>query len=84
MPCQKSLGRCRGFLSTPTRHSKLFLVFETVPSPVTLKMRRGIDDSQDSQDKFFTIFDAAFSRGVSPLCMAEALCSYNVPAIGIF
>ena len=42
---------------------------EAVPAelPVTLKMRRGIDDSQDSEDKFFTIFDGAFSRGVAAI-----------------
>jgi tRNA-dihydrouridine synthase len=68
-PVKKVLGRCRGgfLLSTPdTALEIVSRVREAVPAnlPVTLKMRRGIDDSQDSQDKFFTIFDGAFSRGV--------------------
>ena len=35
--------------------------------PVTVKMRRGIDDSPESRDKFFTIFDGAFARGVAAI-----------------
>jgi tRNA-dihydrouridine synthase len=30
-------------------------------------MRRGIDDSQESRDKFFAIFDGAFERGVAAI-----------------
>ena len=71
-PVKKVLGRCRGgyLLSTPdTALEIISKVREAVPSklPVTLKMRRGIDDSQDSEDKFFTIFDGAFSRGVAAI-----------------
>ncbi len=71
-PVKKVLGRCRGgyLLSTPdTALEIVSRVREAVPTnlPVTLKMRRGIDDSQDSEDKFFTIFDGAFSRGVSAI-----------------
>ncbi len=42
-------------------------VRETVPShiPVTLKMRRGIDDSEASRDRFYQILDGAFARGVA-------------------
>jgi tRNA-dihydrouridine synthase len=31
--------------------------------PVTVKMRRGIDDSPESRDKFYKIFDGVFDRG---------------------
>jgi tRNA-dihydrouridine synthase B len=31
--------------------------------PLTVKMRRGMDDSQESRDNFFTIFDGAFRLG---------------------
>ena len=30
-------------------------------------MRRGIDDSAESRDKFFAIFDGAFARGVAAI-----------------
>jgi nifR3 family TIM-barrel protein len=42
-------------------------VRETVPDhvPVTLKMRRGIDDSDASRDRFFQILDGAFARNVA-------------------
>jgi tRNA-dihydrouridine synthase B len=32
--------------------------------PVTVKMRRGVDDSEESRDKFFEILDGAFRIGV--------------------
>jgi tRNA-dihydrouridine synthase len=35
--------------------------------PVTVKMRRGIDDSADSREKFFEIFDGAFDLGVAAI-----------------
>jgi tRNA-dihydrouridine synthase len=35
--------------------------------PVTVKMRRGMDDTAQSRDKFFTIFDGAFARGVAAI-----------------
>ena len=40
---------------------------EAVPPaiPVTVKMRRGLDDSQKSRDNFFAIFDGAFARGIA-------------------
>ena len=49
-------------------------------------MRRGIDDSQDSQDKFFTIFDEHFlAESPQSQYMAEVLCSVTTaPATGIF
>src|SRR3954466_4908891 len=68
-PVKKVLGRCRGgfHLSPPAGAIALVQrVREAVPAeiPVTLKMRRGIDDSAESREKFFEIFDGAYERGV--------------------
>jgi tRNA-dihydrouridine synthase len=35
--------------------------------PVTVKMRRGVDDSPQSNDMFWEIFDGAFSAGVAAI-----------------
>ena len=35
--------------------------------PVTVKMRRGMDDSPESRDKFFTIFDGVFRLGAAAI-----------------
>ena len=35
------------------------------PIPVTVKMRRGIDDSEQSRDHFFQILDGAIAAGLS-------------------
>jgi tRNA-dihydrouridine synthase len=42
-------------------------VFDAVGTthPVTVKMRRGMDDSPESKGKFFSILDGAFEMGVS-------------------
>ena len=71
-PVKKVLGRCRGgFLlsQVPTALEIVSRVREAVPEPipVTVKMRRGIDDTQESRDKFFAIFDGAFERGVAAI-----------------
>lgn len=69
-PVKKVLGRCRGgfLLSQPDTALEIIdRVRAAVPphKPVTVKMRRGLDDSQKSRDQFFTIFDGAFARGVA-------------------
>jgi tRNA-dihydrouridine synthase B len=69
-PVKKVLGRCRGgFLlgQVETALEIVSRVREAVPAqvPVTLKMRRGLDDSAQSRDNFFTIFDGAFARGIA-------------------
>lgn len=71
-PVKKVLGRCRGgfLLSQPETALEIVgRVREAVPPhiPVTVKMRRGIDDTAESRDKFFTIFDGAFERGVAAI-----------------
>ena len=69
-PVKKVLGRCRGgfLLSDPKTALEIIRsVFETVGAdrPVTVKMRRGMDDSTESRRNFFTILDGAFDIGVS-------------------
>src|SRR6187401_1959064 len=69
-PVKKVLGRCRGgyHLSQPATALEIVRrVRDTVPEhiPVTLKMRRGIDDSAESRDRFFEILDGAFASGVA-------------------
>jgi tRNA-dihydrouridine synthase B len=69
-PVKKVLGRCRGGFHLSQPDVALEIVQRSrdavpEPIPVTLKMRRGVDDSPASRDNFFTILDGAFSRGVS-------------------
>ena len=64
-PVKKVLGRCRGgfHLSQPAVALEIVRrVRDAVPPhiPVTVKMRRGIDDSAESREKFFEIFDGAY------------------------
>lgn len=71
-PVKKVLGRCRGgfLLSQPATALEIVSrVREAVPpeKPVTVKMRRGLDDSPRSRDNFFTIFDGAFARGAAAI-----------------
>jgi len=69
-PVRKVLGRGRGghLLSEPSRSIEIIKrVRDAVPreTPVTLKMRRGMDDSATSERNFFRIFDAAFDIGLA-------------------
>ncbi|MFP6658838.1 MAG: tRNA-dihydrouridine synthase [Pirellulales bacterium] len=69
-PVKKVLGKCRGgfHLSQPDTALEIVRrVRDTVPVgiPVTVKMRRGIDDTNESRDKFFAILDGAFEIGVA-------------------
>ncbi|MEI7699843.1 MAG: tRNA-dihydrouridine synthase [Planctomycetia bacterium] len=69
-PAKKASGRCRGgyHLGQPETAIRILqLVRETVPPhiPVTVKMRRGIDDSQKSRDQFFQILSEAFQIGIA-------------------
>jgi tRNA-dihydrouridine synthase B len=71
-PVKKVLGRCRGgfHLSQPDVALEIVRrVRDAVPSaiPVTVKMRRGIDDSAESREKFFEIFDGAYASGVAAI-----------------
>ncbi|MGD8453249.1 MAG: tRNA-dihydrouridine synthase [Phycisphaerae bacterium] len=69
-PVKKVLGRCRGgylLSDVPQALEILRRVREAVPPavPVTVKMRRGMDDSAESERDFFRIFDAAFELGLA-------------------
>ncbi|MEO1527883.1 MAG: tRNA-dihydrouridine synthase [Planctomycetota bacterium] len=69
-PVKKVLGRCRGgfHLSQPTVAIEILRrTRDIVPDeiPVTVKMRRGIDDSQESRDAFFEILDGARDAGLA-------------------
>jgi nifR3 family TIM-barrel protein len=69
-PVKKVLGRCRGgfHLSQPQVALEIVArVRQAAPDhvPVTVKMRRGMDDDNQSRDNFFQILDGAFDRGVS-------------------
>jgi tRNA-dihydrouridine synthase B len=71
-PVKKVLGRCRGgyLLGHPeTALEIVSRVRDAVPPhiPVTVKMRRGLDDTAESRERFFTIFDGAYARGVAAI-----------------
>ena len=71
-PVRKVLGRCRGgfHLSQPEVAIEIIQrVRDAVPAdkPVTVKMRRGVDDTPESRDKFFAIFDRAYDLGVAAI-----------------
>jgi tRNA-dihydrouridine synthase B len=71
-PVKKVLGRCRGgfLLSRPDISLDIITrVRDVLPEgvPLTIKMRRGMDDSSESLDNFYTIFDGAFRLGVAAI-----------------
>ena len=86
-PVKKVLGRCRGgfHLSQPEVALEIIeRVREAVPDPVpvTVKMRRGIDDTEESRDNFFRIFDGAYDRGVAAVTVHGRTVTqrYNGPS----
>ena len=69
-PVPKVLGRCRGgyLLSVPEQAREIVRrVHDAVGGrvPVTVKMRRGLDDAPASERAFFAVLDAAFEIGVA-------------------
>ena len=71
-PVKSTAGNCRGGYLLSHPDVALEIVRRTrdaVPSqiPVTLKMRRGLDDSSESRDSFYRILDGAFSSGVAAI-----------------
>ena len=69
-PVKKVLGRCRGgfLLSQPdVALDIIHRVYDAVGAthPVTVKMRRGMDDERESRRHFFEILDGAFDLGVA-------------------
>lgn len=71
-PVKSAIGGCRGGYHLGQPEVALDIVGrvrDSVPDriPVTLKMRRGIDDSSESRDRFFSILDGAFARGIAAI-----------------
>ncbi len=86
-PVKKVLGRCRGGFHLSQPAIAIEIVQRTrdiVPShiPVTVKMRRGIDDTPESRDKFFEILDGAFGAGIAAATIhgRTVLQRYNGPS----
>jgi nifR3 family TIM-barrel protein len=71
-PVKKVLGRHRGgyLLCEPEQALEIVSrVRDALPPrvPVTVKMRRGMDDRPESRDAFYRIFDGAFDRGAAAI-----------------
>jgi tRNA-dihydrouridine synthase B len=71
-PVNTAMGGCRGgyHLSQPDTALEIVeRVRNEVPDrlPVTVKMRRGIDDSEESRTNFFRILDGAFELGAAAI-----------------
>ncbi len=71
-PVKKVLGRCRGGFHLSQPEIAIEVVRRTRDQvrsdiPVTIKMRRGIDDSAESRDNFYQILDAAFDYGIAAI-----------------
>ena len=69
-PVKKVLGRCRGGFHLSQPEVAIDIIQRTrdaVPAdiPVTVKMRRGIDDTDESRDHFFEILEAGFKIGIA-------------------
>ncbi len=69
-PVRKVVGKCRGgwMLSQPDKAREILArLRDALPPriPLTLKMRRGLDDSPQSRDHFFAILEGALALGVA-------------------
>lgn len=69
-PVKTAMGRCRGGFHLGQPNVALEIVRrvrDSVPSeiPVTVKMRRGIDDTDASRANFFEILEGAFEAGIA-------------------
>lgn len=69
-PVRKVLGRGRGgyFMSKPDQAIEIIRkVRETIPDsvPLTMKLRKGFDDSPESEDAFYKILDSGFDSGIA-------------------
>jgi nifR3 family TIM-barrel protein len=72
-PVKKIKNKARGghmLADEPRAFSILRAVRDALPSAVlSVKMRRGFDDSAQAEDRFFRIFDAAFELGYAAICV---------------
>ncbi|MFH1419700.1 MAG: tRNA-dihydrouridine synthase [Planctomycetota bacterium] len=69
-PAGKAFRRCEGGLLLSRPQTAIEIVNRVVDAvgsavPVTLKMRRGFDDSKAAERGFFSILDAAIAAGIS-------------------
>jgi nifR3 family TIM-barrel protein len=69
-PVKKVLGRRRGGMlmtSPPTALEIIDRVRNSIPPniPLAIKLRKGYDDSPQSEDQFWEILDGAFQRGIA-------------------
>lgn len=69
-PVRKVLGKCRGGFHLSQPAVALEIIQRTrdiVPPeiPVTVKMRRGLDDSEQSRDNFYQILGGGFEAGLA-------------------
>ncbi len=86
-PVKKVLGRCRGGFHLSQPVAALEIIRRTrdiVPPeiPVTVKMRRGIDDSPRSRDQFFEILAGGFAAGLAAATIhgRTVMQRYNGPS----
>lgn len=73
-PVRKVLGRARGgyMMSDPqTALQILERVRDAIPEhvPLTMKVRKGFDDSEESREKFFTLLHGALQRGIAGITL---------------
>jgi len=71
-PVRKVLGRCRGGFLLSEPESALAIVKAVIQAvggrrPVTVKMRRGFDDSSESERNFYSILDGALGLGAAAI-----------------
>jgi len=71
-PVKKVVGKCRGGWMLGRAQTALEILTrlrDALPPhvPLTLKMRRGLDDTPQSRDGAWAIFDGAFARGVAAI-----------------
>lgn len=86
-PVKKVLGRCRGGFHLSQPAVALDIIRRTrdiVPDhiPVTVKMRRGIDDSMASRDQFYEILEGGIAAGLAAATVhgRTVLQRYNGPS----
>jgi tRNA-dihydrouridine synthase B len=73
-PVKKVVGKCRGgfLLSRPATALEIVArVRDALPPqvPLTVKLRRGLDDSEESRERFYEIFDGVFRLGAAAVTL---------------
>ena len=86
-PVKKVLGRCRGGFHLGQPDVALEIVRRVRDAvqadiPVTVKMRRGVDDDAASEDNFFRILEGAFATGIGAVTVHGRTVNqrYNGPS----